>query len=176
MWKWITIGLLVTVTALVCGYLIIEEFQDTQQTYNKALAENALDTNIQLVELRSQIAALEEGITNLDGQHSADVDRLSQATRDQQAVIDRQQGQIDSLQRQLNEAYQDRGKLWVKVGDLEARISYLECEVFDLGEDCIAPPIPECPTGQCNCAGGYYDRYGSWVPNCGYYPYGYGYP
>lgn len=173
MWKWIAIGLIVAVTALACGYLIVKEFQDTQETYNKALAANALSTNQQIVELRTQDQALEDGINDLDAQQSADIARLEQAIRDQQNVIDTQQGQIDSNQRQINDLRTQINELWERNYGLETRISSLECEVWGEGEDgeCTKPENPCSPCGS-GC-GGYYDRYGNWVSGC--YPY-YGYP
>lgn len=179
-WKWIAIGLVVAVTALVCGYLVVKEFQDTQETYNKALAANALSTNQQIVELRTQDQALEDGINDLDAQQSEDIARLEQAIRDQQNVIDTQQGQIDSNQRQIND-------LWDRNYGLEARISALEvtCGSGECGDgDACAGNCTTgeggcgntCGSGSCGSCGGYYDRYGYWVSNCGScYPY-YGYP
>ena len=143
MWKWLAIGLIVAVTALICGYLVVREFQEQQMSFNQALADNAITTNQQLVEIRTQLAALEEAINNLDGQHSEDIARIDQALRDQQAAID---ANAQNIQRNTDNYYDLNSKYW----ELEDRISKLECDVYD--PECEAPET--CPNGDCGCTSG----------------------
>jgi len=158
------VGLVIVSTILVSGYLILDQFKTQQQTFNTLLATNALNTNTQIVELRTSDQVLEQGINDLDAQQSLDIARLEDAIRDQQNVIDIQQGQIDSIQRQVTELRVENNKLWTRIYDLEGKFIAIECEVWGDG-------VSDKTENPC---GGYYDRYGNWVSaNDPYYPYPY---
>ena len=162
-WKWMTVGIIIAVTALVCGYLVVKEFQDQQEHYNTALAANALQTNVQIVELRTTDQVLEQGINDLDAQQSADIARLEQAIRDQQNVIDSQQDHLTRMQDQIWALQNKNYDTDAKITSLETQVKALECEVW--GDGCEGP---EEPCGDC---GAPYT-----CPYCGNrYPYDYPY-
>ena len=152
-----TVVIIIAVTALFCGYLIVKEFQDTQETYNRALAENALDTNMQIVELRTAIQVLEQGINDIDYQHSLDISRLELAVRDQQNVIDTQQDQLDSLQRQVSTQNSNHYKQEELINELTGRVILLE--FYAESEGIFYVPdfedVPFCPY----CGNYRYDPY-----------------
>ena len=166
-WKWMFVGLIVTVTFLVAGYSVMKEFKDQQEGFNQALAADALKTNVAIVELRTQDQALEDGLNTLDEQQSADIARLEQALRDQQNVIDSQQRIIDNMQNQIYNLQDEDRNIWTRIYELETRVGELECEIWGEDNECSAPENP-CGPSSCSsgCSSGYYDRFGYWVSTC----------
>jgi len=148
-WKRAFLGLVIVVTVMACAWYVQNRFNEQQRTFNQALAANALTTNQALVEIRTQLADLEEAINSLDGQHSSDVSRIDVALRDMQATLD---DHAELIQRNTNRYYDLNNDYW----DLQQRVENLECAVWSEEDNCTKP---QNPCGSCPYCGSPYCYY-----------------